>query len=74
MIHATYLSRVSRIHDERFAAFCRVVALGQANHADDAEVANGPHAARLTRNSHQLIKTAEDLEHAAASWRRGELD
>lgn len=59
---------------ERFAAFCRVVALGQAHHADAAEVANGPRAARLTRNSHQLIKTAEDLEHAASAWRRGELD
>ncbi|TKV28887.1 hypothetical protein FDK12_04255 [Arthrobacter sp. NamB2] len=59
---------------ERFAAFCRVVALGQANHADDTELANGPRASKLTRNSHQLIKTAEDLEHAAASWRRGELD
>ncbi|MHA7240729.1 hypothetical protein [Arthrobacter sp. TMS1-12-1] len=59
---------------ERFAAFCRVVALGQANHADDAEAGNGSRATRLTRNSNQLIKTAEDLEHAAASWRRGDLD
>lgn len=59
---------------ERFAAFCRVVALGQTNHADDAEVSNGVHASKLTRSSHQLVKTAEDLEHAAASWRRGELD
>ncbi len=59
---------------ERFAAFCRVVALGQTNHADDAETANGVHASKLTRSSHQLVKTAEDLEHAAASWRRGELD
>lgn len=59
---------------ERFAAFCRVVALGQTNHADAADVANGAHASKLTRSSHQLVKTAEDLEHAAASWRRGELD
>ncbi|GAB3542923.1 hypothetical protein GCM10027403_36360 [Arthrobacter tecti] len=59
---------------ERFAAFCRVVALGQTNHADDAEPSNGAHASKLTRSSHQLVKTAEDLEHAAASWRRGELD
>lgn len=59
---------------ERFAAFCRVVALGQTNHAEAAEAGNGAHASRLTKNSHQLIKTAEDLEHAAASWRRGELD
>lgn len=59
---------------ERFAAFCRVVALGQTNHAEAAETGNGAHASRLTKNSQQLIKTAEDLEHAAASWRRGELD
>ncbi|WP_035778305.1 hypothetical protein, partial [Arthrobacter sp. 35/47] len=59
---------------ERFAAFCRVIALGQTNHADDAETSNGAHASKLTRSSHQLVKTAEDLEHAAASWRRGELD
>ena len=59
---------------ERFAAFCRVVALGQTNHADDADTSNGAHATKLTRSSHQLVKTAEDLEHAAASWRRGELD
>lgn len=59
---------------ERFAAFCRVIALGQANHADAADSSGNSHATRLTRNSQQLIKTAEDLEHAAAAWRRGELD
>lgn len=59
---------------ERFAAFCRVLALGQANHADAAEHSGETNATFLTRNSHQLIKTAEDLEHAAAAWRRGELD
>lgn len=59
---------------ERFAAFCRVVALGQANHADGADPGNGSHASKLTRSSSQLVRTAEDLEHAAASWRRGELD
>ena len=59
---------------ERFAAFCRVVALGQANHADAAEPSNEVHASKLTRNSQQLIRTAEDLEHAAAAWRIGELD
>ncbi|MBJ2120722.1 hypothetical protein I6N91_06965 [Arthrobacter sp. MSA 4-2] len=59
---------------ERFAAFCRVVALGQVNHAEQAHHSNEAHAAKLTKNSHRLIKTAEDLEHAAAAWRRGELD
>ncbi|GAB3519088.1 hypothetical protein [Arthrobacter monumenti] len=59
---------------ERSAAFCRVVALGQATMADDSEMSNEHRASKLTRESHQLVKTAEDLEHAAASWRRGELD
>lgn len=59
---------------ERSAAFCRVVALGQASMADDADFSNEQHASKLTRDSHQLVKTAEDLEHAAVSWRRGELD
>ncbi|MCZ2401988.1 hypothetical protein IV498_01995 [Paenarthrobacter sp. Z7-10] len=59
---------------ERSAAFCRVVALGQSRVADDREPANGDHAGKLTRNAHQLVKTAEDLESAAAAWRLGELD
>jgi hypothetical protein len=59
---------------ERSAAFCRVVALGQATIADGAEHGNEAHASKLTRNSHQLVKTAEDLEHAANAWRLGELD
>lgn len=59
---------------ERSAAFCRVVALGQAKLADDREHANEEHAAKMTRNSHLLVKTAEDLESAAAAWRNGELD
>ena len=59
---------------ERSAAFCRVVALGQATLADGAEHSNANHASKLTRNSHLLVKTAEDLEHAANAWRLGELD
>lgn len=59
---------------ERFAAFCRVIALGQANHADAADSTNDSHAGKLTQNSHLLVRTAEDLEAAAAAWRRDELD
>ncbi|WP_026530004.1 hypothetical protein [Haematomicrobium sanguinis] len=59
---------------ERFAAFCRIVAVGQVNHADSVEVSNEAFATKLTRNSDQLVRTAEDLEAAAAAWRRGELD
>lgn len=59
---------------DRSAAFCRVVALGQTHHADAAEASNEHHASKLTQSSHRLVKTAEDLEAAAAAWRRGELD
>ena len=59
---------------DRSAAFCRVVALGQATMADEREVAHPEHAATLTKKAHQLVRTAEDLEGAAKSWRKGELD
>ncbi|WP_104086950.1 hypothetical protein [Arthrobacter sp. GMC3] len=59
---------------ERSAAFCRVVALGQALIANDREKAHSEHASELTRKAHQLVRTAEDLEGAAAAWRNGELD
>lgn len=59
---------------ERTAAFCRVIALGQAHHAHDLETGNEAHARKLTRDAGQLIKTAEDLESSAKMWRRGELD
>lgn len=59
---------------ERTAAYCRVVALGQAEHADAAELAHESRAAVMTRRAHSLLKTAEDLEACAELWRRGELD
>lgn len=59
---------------ERSAAFCRVVALGQAILATEREAAHPEHSAVLTKKAHQLVRTAEDLEGAAKSWRKGELD
>ncbi len=59
---------------ERSAAFCRVVALGQATLAEERKVAHAEHSAALTRKAHQLVRTAEDLEGAAKSWRKGDLD
>ncbi|MBQ1443353.1 MAG: hypothetical protein IIZ13_05810 [Renibacterium sp.] len=59
---------------ERTAAFCRVIALGQSRVADDREFSNEEHASKLTHSAQRLVKTAEDLEHAAGAWRRGELD
>lgn len=58
---------------ERTAAFCRIISLGQAEHADASEASSADRASRLTRNADLLVKTAEDLEAAALSWRRGEL-
>ncbi|MBD7994974.1 hypothetical protein H9639_06645 [Arthrobacter sp. Sa2CUA1] len=59
---------------ERFAAFCRVISLGETHHADSAEAGNSARATELTRNARQLVVTAEDLEYSAEAWRRGELD
>ncbi|WP_104109886.1 MULTISPECIES: hypothetical protein [unclassified Arthrobacter] len=59
---------------DRSAAFCRVVALGQAIIATEREAAHGEHASVLTKKAHQLVRTAEDLEGAAKAWRNGELD
>lgn len=59
---------------ERSAAFCRVVALGQATLAEERKAAHPEHSAMLTKKAHQLVRTAEDLEGAAKSWRNGELD
>lgn len=59
---------------ERSAAFCRVVALGQTRVADEREFSHEDHASKLTHSAQRLVKTAEDLEHAASAWRRGELD
>lgn len=59
---------------ERSAAFCRVIALGQATLAGERVAAHPEHSATLTKKAHQLVRTAEDLEGAAKSWRKGELD
>lgn len=59
---------------ERSAAFCRVVALGQATIAQERAVAHADHASALTKKALQLVRTAEDLESAAKMWRSGNLD
>lgn len=59
---------------ERTAAYCRIVALGQAEQADATELSHEQRASVMTRRAQSLIKTAEDLEASAILWRRGELD
>jgi hypothetical protein len=54
---------------ERAGAFCRVVVAGRVTRADDVEPADPEGADALTRSSSSLLRTAEDLEAAAALWR-----
>lgn len=59
---------------ERAAAFCRVLATGSAFDADDLERTDADLARAMTRRASALVTTAEELEHAAALWRAGQLD
>ncbi len=58
---------------ERAGAFCRVVVAGRVHRAYDVEDDDPTGAAALTRSSSSLLRTAEDLEAAAALWRLDEL-
>ena len=58
---------------ERAGAFCRVVVAGRVHRADDVEDDDPTGAIALTRSSSSLLRTAEDLEAAAALWRVDEL-
>jgi hypothetical protein len=59
---------------ERGGAFCRVLATGAAFDADHLDLAPGDASARLTRSAGSLLRTAEELEHAAGLWRAGSLE
>ncbi|QCU76873.1 hypothetical protein E7744_00440 [Citricoccus sp. SGAir0253] len=59
---------------ERAAAYCRVVCLGQAHHAEALEAGRPEQAGALLRQAKRLLGTAEELEEAAAAWRAGTLD
>lgn len=52
---------------ERFAAFCRVTALGRIR-LEDSE------GLEAVKGARKLERTAEDLEAAARAWRAGTLD
>ena len=56
---------------ERAAAFCRVLAIGRAHHADTPVEEDAGTA--LTRSAARLVRTAEQLEHVAHRWRASEL-
>ena len=59
---------------ERAAAFCRVLATGAALDADLVDDGADDLAHRITRGGAGLVRTAEELERAAALWRAGSLD
>ncbi|WP_066584267.1 hypothetical protein [Cellulomonas timonensis] len=59
---------------ERGAAFCRVLATGAAFDADYLETSDDRAAHRVTRGASSLVRTAEELEEAAALWRADKLD
>jgi hypothetical protein len=59
---------------ERGAAFCRVLAAGAAFDADYVEDRDAEAALRLTRGAGSLVRTAEELEQAAALWRADRLE
>ena len=59
---------------ERGAAFCRVLATGAAFDADFVEDRDAAAALRMTRGAGSLVRTAEELEQAAALWRADRLE
>lgn len=59
---------------ERAAAFCRVLAVGAAFDADYVDTVDAGHALQMTRGAASLVRTAEELEHAASLWRAHRLD
>ena len=59
---------------ERGAAFCRVLATGAALDADHVEDRDVELATHMTRGASGLVRTAEELEQAAALWRADRLD
>ena len=59
---------------ERGAAFCRVLATGAAFDADYVEDRDAEAALRMTRGAGSLLRTAEELEQAAALWRADRLE
>ncbi|MEN0130625.1 MAG: hypothetical protein AAGC49_14365 [Brevundimonas sp.] len=59
---------------ERAASFCRVLAAGAAFDADHLDTVDPAGAVRMTHGAASLVRTAEELEHAAALWRADRLE
>lgn len=74
MVLAGMYSGAIDVAFDRAAAFCRVIARGQAHVTD--QQGDGPQqgAERLTSRAGQLVRTAEELESSARGQRAGTLD
>ena len=59
---------------DRAASFCRVVAAGCTDLADDSDAADPERAAALTRRAARLATLAEELSASARLHRDGALD
>ena len=58
---------------ERASSFCRVVAAGRAQRANDAEPNDPLWGSAQTRRAASLLTTGDDLEACARLWRQDEL-
>jgi hypothetical protein len=58
---------------ERASAFCRVVAAGRADRANDSDAVDPLWGSVQTRRAASLLTTADDLEACARLWRKGDL-
>lgn len=58
---------------ERASSFCRVVAAGRAQRANDAEADDPLWGSAQTRRAASLLTTGDDLEACARLWRQGDL-
>lgn len=58
---------------ERSASFCRVIASGALETADEHDALDDERAAALTRKARTLIEIAQDFERCAQLWRANDL-
>jgi hypothetical protein len=58
---------------ERASGFCRVVAAGRAQRADDSDARDPQWGSAQTRRAASLLTTADDLEACARLWRMDDL-
>lgn len=59
---------------ERASSYCRIMALGAAEIADERDSIDDGHAAELTTRALRYTSFAEDLRAGARRWRNGTLD